>query len=188
MKITKKTALNLLIFAFVLSFFVTPLGTYGKVWLNRIFATAPSIIAVENRGKIPNYDWRLKDANWNLINFRKSEGKVVFINFWASWHVPSEAQLHDIQDLYDAYKDQVDFYIITNEEKAPVEKFMSHNRKFTFPITYRITDEPSPVSILDPPGVYILDKNGYIVVHQTAISDWDNEKISQLLDTLIAEK
>ncbi len=188
MKITKKTAFNLLIFAFVLSFFVTPLGTYGKVWLNRIFATAPSIIAIENRGKILDYDWRLKDQDWNLINFKRSTGKVVFINFWASWHVPSEAQLHDIQYLYEAYKDDVDFYIITNEEKAPVEKFMSHNHKFTFPITYRITDEPSPLAILDPPGVYILDKHGYIVVHQTAISDWDNAKVTRLLDALIAEK
>ncbi len=183
----KQTVYTLLIIAFVLSFFVTPLGDFSKIILNRLFATAPTVIQNENRGKIADYKWRLKNSEWDFISFEEAKGKVVFINFWASWHLPSKAQLKDIQTLYDTYKGKVSFYIITNEERAPVELFMEKNG-YTFPVTYQIVGDPSPLTLLKPPGSYILDKNGAIAVHQNAIADWDNETVFTLLDTLLQEK
>ncbi|QLG44168.1 TlpA family protein disulfide reductase [Costertonia aggregata] len=181
----KQTVYTLLIIAFVLSFFVTPLGDYSKILLNRWFATSPTIIKLENRGKLANYNWELKDAEWNFFNFDQSQGSVVFISFWTSWHLPSKAQLKDIQALFDEYKGKVDFYIITNEERLPVEEFMAKNG-YDFPVTYQVIGNPSPIEILKPPGSYIIDKNGYIAVHQTAIADWDNDTVRTLLDNLIS--
>ncbi|SDM59327.1 TlpA family protein disulfide reductase [Kriegella aquimaris] len=186
MIITKKKVLNILPILVVLAFFVTPLGYYGKVLLNRIFATEPTIIQSTNRNRITDYDWKLRDESSDYFNFKKSQGKVVFINFWATWQLPSVAQLNDIQELYDRYRDKVDFYIITDEENTPVVEFMEKN-DYTFPITYQIIGESSPITLLKPSGSYILDKNGFIVVHQTAISDWDNKKVTTLLDSLLSE-
>ncbi len=182
----KQTVYTLMIIAFVLSFFVTPLGDYSKILLNRFFATAPTIIKAEKRGRITEYDWKLKDENWKFFNFEEAKGKVVFISFWTSWHMPSQAQLKDIQYLYDTYGDKVKFYIITNEERAPVELFMEEHG-YTFPVTYQIIGEPSPLTLLEIPGSYVLDKNGYIVVHQNDIADWDNDRVDKLLDKLISE-
>jgi len=187
MKIKKKTVLNVLLIGLVLSFFITPLGDFSKELLNKWFATTPTIIKPENRGRIADYNWRLKDSNWNYFSFEKSKGKVVFINFWASWNLPSRAQMDDIQKLYDTYKGKVDFYIITDEERADPEEMMAR-KGYTFPITYQIVGERSPIALLKPPGTYILDKKGNIAVHQNAISDWDNTTIYELLDKLISEK
>jgi len=187
MKIKKKTVLNVLLIGLVLSFFVTPLGDFSKELLNKWFATSPTIISVENQGKINGYDWKLKDAEWDFFNFNKSEGKVVFINFWATWHLPSRAQMDDLQKLYDRYKGQVDFYLITDEERLLPDEFMAR-KEYTFPITYQIVGEPSPIKLLKPSGTYILDKQGNIVVHQTAIADWDNNDVFDLINRLLAEK
>lgn len=187
MKMTRKTGLNILLILFVLSFFVTPVGHFGKVLLNRIFAKPPTVIVPESRGKITDYDWRLKDGDWNYINFEKSRGKVVLINFWASWNVPSVAQLHDFQKLYDKYGKQMDFYIITDEEREDPEEVIAEGG-YTFPITYQIIGEPSPIKLLPPPGSYLLDRQGSIVIHQEAISDWDNDKVYGVLDQLIDER
>ncbi len=186
MKIKRKTILNVLLIALVLSFFVTPLGDYSKELLNKWFATSPTIISSEKQGKISDYNWKLKDAKWDYFNFEKSRNKVVFINFWATWHLPSRAQMDDIQKLYDRYKGQVDFYIITDEEQALPEEFMARKEYF-FPITYQIIGEPSPIKLLKPSGTYILDKEGNIVVHQTAIADWDNNAVFDLMNRLLAE-
>jgi thiol-disulfide isomerase/thioredoxin len=183
----KSTVYTLLVITVFLSFFVTPLGDYSKELLNKWFATSPTIISPENQGKISDYSWKLKDANWDFFNFEKSRNKVVFINFWASWHLPSRAQMDDIQKLHDRYKDQVDFYIITDEERALPEEFMAR-KEYSFPIIYQIVGEPSPIKILKPPGSYILDKKGNIVVHQNAISDWDNNGVFELINTLLAQK
>ncbi|MBM1106499.1 TlpA family protein disulfide reductase [Aurantibacter crassamenti] len=185
--IKKKTVLNVLLIGLVLSFFVTPLGDFSKELLNKWFATSPTIISVNKQGKIDNYNWKLKDANWDFFNFKKSEGKVVFINFWTTWHLPSRAQLDDIQKLYDRYKGQVDFYIITDEEQSLPNEFMA-KKGYTFPITYQIIDEPSPIKLLKPSGTYLLDKKGNIVIHQTAIADWDNNKVFELINRLLTEQ
>lgn len=187
MAVKKKTIFNIVVILFILSFFVTPLGHYGKLLLNRIFSFAPEIVKVDNRKKITDYSWRLKDANWDFFNFERSKGKVVFINFWASWRLPSEAELKGIEALYDDYKDKVDFYFITNENRPPVEEFMEKNN-FHFPVTYLIIGDKSSVQAPElPPYTYVVDRQGFIVVEKEGIADWDNTKIRTLLDRLISQ-
>ena len=187
MKNRKKTILNVIIILFILSFFVTPMGYYGKLFLNQIFSFSPSIIPESDRVKISDYSWRLKDAEWEFFNFEKSKGKVVFINFWASWRLPSEAELKSVQALYDDYKDKVDFYIITNEDRPPVEEFMEKNN-FHFPVTYLIIGDKSSVKIPEkPPYSYIIDKEGTIIIDKEGIADWDTGKVRKLLDDLIVK-
>lgn len=186
MKINKKTVLNIVLILFVLSFFVTPLGHYGKILLNRIFSFSPPLIEETERKQITDYDWKLKDGDWNFFNFERSKGRVVFINLWASWKLPSEAELASIQELYDKYKDKVDFYIITNENRPPVEAFMEKH-DFTFPVTYLIIGEKMPIDASEVPSSYLIDKSGNIVIHKTGIADWSTAEVYALLDELIAE-
>ena len=182
----KKTILNVLLILFILSFFVTPLGYYGKIFLNRLFSFSPSIIEKSVREQLPDYNWRLKDKNWEFFNFQKSQGRVVFINFWASWRLPSEAELQSIQSLYDRYKGKMDFYIITNEDRPPVEAFITKH-EFTFPVTYLIIGDRAPLEIPKPPFSYLIDKQGFIVVKKEGIADWNTRKVHEVLDDLLKE-
>ena len=186
MKFSRKTLINILLIALVVSFFVTPLGYHGKVLLNRIFSFSPDVIEISDARQIPDYNWQLKDPEWNFFNFDRSRGRVVFINFWASWRLPCAAELASIQNVYDRYGDQVDFYIITDEERAPAEAFMEE-KEFTFPLTYLIIGEKAPFPVPEPPASFIIDKKGNIRVEQDGIADWDNNEIYQLLDSLIEE-
>ena len=186
MKKGKKTLINIILILFVLSFFVTPMGHYGKILLNRIFASPPPVIEASQRVKLGDYDWKLKDAEWNFFNFERSKGKVIFINLWASWRLPSEAELASIQEMYDNYKGKMDFYIITNENRPPVEEFMAETG-YTFPVTYLIIGEKMPIDSNKVPSSYLIDKTGNIVVYKEKIADWSNDKVYSLLDTLIAE-
>ncbi|HET8735719.1 MAG TPA: TlpA disulfide reductase family protein [Pricia sp.] len=181
----RKTVYTLLCILFVLSFFVTPLGDWGKSGLMRLFAFPPEIIAAENQQRLSSYDWRLRDGNGAYFNFKRSRGKVAFVDFWATWHTPSASELRDIQKLYNAYRNQVDFYIVTNEERYPVGEFME-KKEYTFPITYRIVDEPAPFQIPEPSGAYLIDKKGNIVVESHEIKDWYNDEVTLLLDSLVS--
>ena len=184
MKIRRKTVINIAIILFVLSFFVTPLGHHSKIWLMQVFSFSPEVTEEADREQITDYNWTLKDANWNFFNFERSEGNVVFINFWASWRLPSLPELKGIQKLYDTYGDRVDFYIITDEEREPVETFMEEYG-FTFPITYLIIGNRSPVDTTDPPRSYIIDREGYVVVDQQGIADWNSSRVHELLNALL---
>lgn len=184
MRIKKKTLLNLLLILFVLSFFVTPLGYYGKVALMQLFASPPEVVAAPERTKLPFYNWTLKDENWEFFNFERSRGKVVLIDFWRSWSLPSLPELKGIQALYEDYGERVDFYIITDEEQAPVREFMEEH-EFTFPVTYQFLQSESPVASENTPRSYLIDREGYVVVDQEGIADWDSQRIRELLDQLL---
>ncbi|SHH03194.1 TlpA family protein disulfide reductase [Flagellimonas flava] len=186
MKKGKKTIINIVLILFIVSFFVTPLGHYGKILLNRAFSFSPPIIEVSQREKLGDYDWKLKDEEWNFFNFERSEGRVVFINLWASWRLPSEAELSSIQKMYDDYKGKMDFYIITNENRPPVEEFMDKHG-FTFPVTYLIIGEKMPINPNEVPSSYLIDKSGDIVIYKKKIANWSTSKVYALLDELIAE-
>ena len=176
-----------MIIAVVVSFFVTPLGYHGKILLNRIFSFGPDISTKTEASQIDNYNWQLKDEQWEFFSFERSRGEVIFINFWASWRLPCAAELKSIQNLYDRYGQSADFYIVTDEERPPVEEFMAEN-DFTFPITYLIIGEPAPFPIPEPPASYLIDREGYIRVSQQGIADWDNSKIYGLMEEMIEIK
>lgn len=182
----KSTVYTLMIIALALSFFIPAVGDFSKEQLNKWFATTPKVIRADKQAKLTTYAWTLKRADWSFFNFGEARGQVVFINFWASWHLPSRAQMDDIQALYNKYGDKIKFYIITDQERELPEEFMGR-KGYTFPITYQILGEPSPIAILPPPGSYIIDKEGNIVVHQKAISDWDNDTVYTLIDGLLAK-
>ena len=167
----KRTILNLLLILFVLSFFVTPLGYESKILLQRIFAGSVDIIPADKARKI-DFDWQLKDRN------------NVQFNYFSSWREISVADLYAVEKLYDAYKDKVDFYIITNELPEPVDEMMQ-KRNFHFKVTYLIIEAPKKP--FDPdkiPAGYIVDKNGYVRAQKDGIARWNSDAVHQLLDSL----
>lgn len=51
-------------------------------------------------------DFRLKDLNGSEITLSDYAGKVLFINFWATWCPPCRAEIPDFIEFYEEYKDQ----------------------------------------------------------------------------------
>lgn len=181
----KKTIINVLLILLVLSFFVTPLGYWGKLLLNQITATAAKPLPLKKITSIDSYQWRLKDENWNFFSFEKSRGRVSVIVFWASWILPAcEAEMKSLQALYDTFGNRIDYYIITNEEREPVIAFMKKH-ELNFPITYQIIGDPSPLPIPKPPSSYIIDASGNMVYKKEGITDWGSKKTFAFIEELL---
>lgn len=179
----KRTFFNLLLFAFVLSFFFTPLGYEGKILLQRIFASSVEILP-ENEQITIDEDWVLKDRNNVQFNFNQSKGRVKFVYFWSSWRAMSVADLSGIQKLYTDYHKQVDFYIITNELPEEPEQ-LQRDRKYNFKITYLIIGEKMPFDAERIPSGYIIDKQGKVVAKGEGNRRWNSDKVRELLNELV---
>ena len=54
----------------------------------------------------PAPDFTLKDLDGNTVSLSDFRGKVVFLNFWATWCPPCRAEMPDIEALHRQYRDQ----------------------------------------------------------------------------------
>ena len=143
--------------------------------------TGPSV------GKLaPSFE--LKDMNGNQVKLEDFKGKVILINFWATWCGPCRKEMPSMHTLYAEYKDQgfVVLAISIDPSVKPVRKFI-RKKELTFPV---LMDSEKEVyfdhyAVLTLPTSFLIDRNGVIVEKVFGEKDWDSaearEKILQLL-------
>lgn len=192
MKFNKKTISNILFFGFII-FLFTPFGLSTRAKLTQGFAyvrtlvLSPSVEVVDERAALDTYDISLKGiVSANDINFESLQGKVVFLNYWATWCPPCIAEMPMIKSLYADYNDKIEFLFITNENRGKVMNFYTKN-EYDFP-TYNVTSKlPEQIEYQTLPTTYIIDKNGKIALSEYGAINWNSKSVRALLDSLIEE-
>ncbi len=171
-----------IIFVVLLAIFLIPTS---REWVMRQIAFSPSIENVENLEKIKNYNWSLKGLNTESLNFEDLQGKVIFVNFWATWCPPCRAEMPMIQKLYDGYKDKINFIFVTNENWAVVDKFFI-KKNYNLPV-YNSTSFPPEIFTRTNsiPASYLIDTEGNILISETGAADWNSDKVRELIDNLL---
>ena len=95
-----------------------------QVFLQRTISLSPSEILKEDRIVLKSYNWNLIDTTSKSLNLKQSKGSVILINYWATWCPPCIAEMPAMQNLYDLYGNQVDFYFITNDDPNKVSNYL----------------------------------------------------------------
>jgi len=190
-KPSRKQLTNIVFIVFLLLFLFTPLKFHLSVYVNKLIAltpfATPSTIDAEEQVSLKNYEWKLVDENGNNYDFKKEKGKVVFVNFWATWCPPCVAEMPDLQKLYDDYSDKVTFLFIANDEVDRVNAFLKKN-EYTFAIHYEYGKTPIVLEHSSIPTTYLINRSGKIVMKKAMVADWNSEKMRAILNELIAEK
>ena len=124
----------------------------------------------------PSIDFTLVDQYGNTHTLSDYKGKVVFLNFWATWCPPCKKEMPDIEELYQEYnlnKDDVVILGVANPSsdeypnnqdatKEEIIEFLDENG-YTFPVVFDTTGELlSSYYINAFPTTFMIDKNGNI--------------------------
>lgn len=182
----KKHASTLLILALVVLLFIPQTGMPIKVFVNRLIAFSPSEIEVEDRKAVADFNWRLQNLEGKYVNFNQSEGSVALVNFWATWCPPCIAELPSMQELYDIYGDDVDFYFVSLESTETLQKFVA-KKGYQIPIYMPKAQLPEALKTTTFPTTYLISKKGEIVIDKVGAADWNSQKTRAIIDKLIAE-
>lgn len=122
------------------------------------------------------FDFTLTDQYGNIHTLSDYKGKVVFLNFWATWCPPCKLEMPYIEELYNEYNlNQDDIVILgvanpSSEEyphnqdvnEAEIKKFLDDNN-YTFPVVFDKTGQTlNDYFINSFPTTFMIDKLGNI--------------------------
>lgn len=123
--------------------------------------------------KVAAPDFTLTDQYGNTHSLSDYRGKIIFLNFWATWCPPCRAEMPDIQAIYEEYQkmDDPDVVILGvafpdygNEESVEgITKFLEDN-DYTYP-TLMDTEASLvlPYYITAYPTTFMIDPEGYVL-------------------------
>ncbi|RUL48653.1 redoxin domain-containing protein [Lysinibacillus antri] len=132
-------------------------------------------------------EFTLSDMNGDPINLSDLRGKIVILNFWATWCPPCRAEMPHMQSFYEKNKDNGVEIIAVNltaldEGKQAVEKFVNEYG-LTFPV---VLDENGSVGklyeILTIPTSYIIDAEGRIF--QKFVGSMDEQIMEDMIKSI----
>jgi peroxiredoxin len=110
-------------------------------------------------------DFTLEDLNGNKISLSDFEGKVLFLNFWATWCPPCRAEIPDFIEVYNKYKDQDIAILGISVDRISAKKVADFAKKnnMNYPVAMAtgelFRNYPSPSAI---PTTLVIDGMGKV--------------------------
>ena len=130
---------------------------------------------------------QLKDVFGNTVSLSDFRGKVVFLNFWATWCPPCVIEMPSMQKLHRRFKDKnfVMVAINSQETDAQVKSFFD-KYKLSFSALLDSSGEVGTWFDVNAfPTTFVLDKQGRIIGRALGPREWDSQASVALFDYLI---
>ena len=155
-------------------------------------------------------DFTLKGLSGNSVSLQQYRGRVVLLDFWATWCVPCRKAMPHMQELFDKFKPKeeqdtggLELFGISLDKKGSkiVKPFFARLKKFTYPMLADPTNDSSEKNLIRKtedmqsnykvqgiPVVYVFDSKGIISHVHVGIQKKDMAELDDTIKELISEK
>ncbi|MGH9831538.1 MAG: redoxin domain-containing protein, partial [Blastocatellia bacterium] len=135
----------------------------------------------------PAGDFQLEAIDGRKRRLSELKGKIVLINFWATWCAPCVAEMPLLARIYEKYKDQ-GFELLAISSDAPADRELvsqfAKERQLNFPVLY--DDGIAELyGVTGYPGNYFIDRQGAIRYFQIGGFDDGGRRLEIILRELL---
>ena len=145
---------------------------------------------VHDGRQTPAPDFSLPTPEGKTVALTQLRGKVVFLNFWATWCPPCRVEMPSMERLYKEFKDQglVILAIDMGESPKLVSRFMSEFR-LSFPALLDVDMRVAALyRVRGIPATFLIDRNGRMVGAAVGPRDWASPEAKALIRLLLEQQ
>ncbi len=127
------------------------------------------------------------DANGNAVTLEDYGGKVVLLNFWATWCPPCRLEMPDMERLYQEFRGQGLEVVAVNfmETAAQVNAF-AEEQKLTYPM---LMDPRSEIAgqygVMRLPETVLIGREGEVLGKSIGYKPWYKDDVRELMAALL---
>ena len=135
-------------------------------------------------------NFTLPDLQGDHVTLSEQRGRVILLNFWATWCYPCRAEMPSINAAFTRYQSEGFLVLAIASDTQGVETVspFARHHALTFPV---LLDPQDVVGRrLQLPGIptsYLLDHQGRIALAAFGTKDWNSPSMHRLFDALLVE-
>jgi peroxiredoxin len=150
------------------------------------FFSEIGMISIKGDQKVP--DFTLKDLNGKKVGIKQFKGKIILINFWATWCAPCKEEMPSMEILHRQFKDK-NFVLLAVSvdygEVKTIQEFVSKHQ-YTFPVLLDPKGEVFDLfNVRGIPTTFLVDKKGKMIGKAVGPRDWKSQEFFSFISLLI---
>ena len=155
---------------------------------------APNYKVVPNLQEIKDHpaapDFTLPDPGGKKLSLKDYRGKVVFLNFWATWCESCRDEMPAMDRLYHEFKGKgLEIVAVNIKDKRQDAMTFVKTLKLTYPI---MMDPEGEVGLLygtfGMPTTYLIDRKGMVLARIWGPADWYSPAARKLIGDIVQQK
>ena len=133
-------------------------------------------------------DFAIKDQTGKLVKLADYRGKVIFLNFWATWCQPCIQEMPEMQVLNDKLKDRrFQMIAVSVDNEWDVVNQFYKQYKLSLPTFLDPGHQvANTYKVYKFPETFLIDANGYVVKHAWA-EHWSNPRVMEVVENLVRQ-
>ena len=180
------TALLVVFIAAMLFFPQVKAGVIRGLMTIGLFQPKTPPLNGENTALIPAPSFSITDINHQSIDVADQKGKVLFINFWATWCPPCIAEMPSINTLYQQFKEDPNVQFLLIDVDSQPQRSMDFMNKNNWALPVYIPNQNIHPDYFTGtlPTTVIVNKKGQITFKHSGAGDFSNKKIRDYIKIL----
>lgn len=189
-KVVINKAINVLLVGLLLLFLFS---SNAKLWLFQqlisvgLFNAELKTESKTGNGTHQSISFSFKDTSGAIKTVDELKGKVVLINFWASWCPPCRAEMPSLNALYNKLKNDDRFvflFISEDEDLTKAKKFLGE-KNYSLPLVTSAGTVSTEIFTGTLPTTIVLNKEGIIVMKHEGMAGYNTTAFIDQLKSLL---